>query len=136
MAIEQALEKLTAAVEANTAALEAIRATGSGKPSAAPPAGTPAEDKPKGKSGRPPKITPEMVSNAVRKFTDVPPDELEARKEEVREIFKHPKIGVARAGEIPPDKRQLFLDMLEKRATELAEEVDEADESGEDDDLV
>lgn len=107
MALEDAITKLTAAVEANTAAIAKLAAAG-GK-GAAPatatdkPADKPATTKPP-KADKPAELTEEAFRKAFGDFLGVTDKALkDTRKQQVSAILAH--FGVAKATEISADKR-------------------------------
>ena len=105
MSIEESLAKLTSAVEANTAVLTKLLASG-GKPATAPatpatPAEKPATAK---KADKPAELTEEAFRKAFGDFLGVSDKGLkETRKTQVSAILQH--FGVAKATEIPAENR-------------------------------
>lgn len=121
MSIEDALAKLTAAVEANTAAIKA----GAGKPAAdAPPAKPSTESKGKGNKETPP-AKPKNDRSAVNAALEKVKEDkgVEDAKKIIAEVG-----GVAARKDIPEDKFDAVVDACKKV-------LDGAGTSNDDDDL-
>ncbi len=124
MSIEQALEKLTAAVEANTAALLKSGGTAAGSSSG----GTKTSSTKSTAAKSEPKVTPEAATTALSKLKD---DFTVDKKglAKAKEILA--KYGFAKMAEITADKAADILADADKAYTELKNEA----EASEGDDL-
>lgn len=103
------IEKLTAAIEANTAALNKIIASGGTKPAAAGAAATKPAGKPAGKK----KTSVEDVAKAFGDYLSIKDkDERETRKSNVKAIVEY--FNAAKATEIDPDNFDEALRYLQQ----------------------
>ena len=141
------IEKLTAALEANTAiqekvlaALKGGAATGGTEASSAAKEDKPAADKPKasgGKAGGKKKTTVDDIAAAFGGYLGIKDkDEREVRKANVKAIVDY--FGVAKATEIDPDNFDEALKYLQQYIDGETPDFDggDGDEGGDDEALV
>ena len=141
------IEKLTAALEANTAiqekvlaALKGGAATGGTKASSAAKEDKPAADKPKasgGKAGGKKKTTVDDIAAAFGGYLGIKDkDEREVRKANVKAIVDH--FGVAKATELDPDNFDEALRYLQQYIDGETPDFDggDGDEGGDDDEAL
>jgi hypothetical protein len=132
-----AIEKLTAALEANTAALNAIIASGGGKPAAARPTEKPAAAaaKPAAKPAGKKKTTVDDIANAFGEYLKIKDkDERDARKANVKAIVDY--FGAAKATEIDADNFDEALRYLQQYIDGETPDFDGAGGGEEEGDLV
>ena len=141
------IEKLTAALEANTAiqekvlaALKGGAATGGTKASSAAKEDKPAADKPKasgGKAGGKKKTTVDDIAAAFGGYLGIKDkDEREVRKANVKAIVDY--FGVAKATELDPDNFDEALRYLQQYIDGETPDFDggDGDEGGDDDEAL
>ena len=137
------IEKLTAAIEANTAVQEKVLAAlkggakpASGSAKAEPEAKAEAKAKPAGKaSGGKKKTSVEDIAKAFGEYLGIKDkDEREERKANVKAIVDY--FGVAKATEIDPDNFDEALGYLQQYIDGETPDFDGGDEDGGDDEAL